>query len=188
VVPVRALALRALCGLAIAIGLAHDVAAQSAATSVPPKPAPLVAPAPRVAPRLLALPRPTALATIRGNAVDIAKAAVPNASVRLRDARLGRIVGSQMTDKDGKFTFQGVEPGSYVAEIVDENRSILASSPLIGANAGEQEVVVLKLPTSLLQFGRFLGSTTSSNTALETQAAAVGGVGAMLPGTPISER
>lgn len=191
-VPAWARALRALCGLAVVMGLVQDVTAQSPAGSVSsdatPKAAPVIAPAPRIPSRLVALPRTASLATIRGNAVDMAKAAVPNAPVRLRDARLGRIVGSQMTDKEGKFSFQSVEPGSYVAEIVDENRSVLASSQLIGANAGEQAVVLLKLPASLLQIGRFIGSTTSSNPALEAQAAAAGGVGAMRPGTPISER
>ncbi|MEP7305047.1 MAG: carboxypeptidase-like regulatory domain-containing protein [Acidobacteriota bacterium] len=176
------------CAIALLAGLVvQNVNAQvGASTGAVPKIAGPASPAPRVAPRLTPLPKPAALATIQGSAVDMEKAAVPNATVRLRDARLGKIVGSALSDKGGGFMFYSIEPGSYVAEVVDgESRSVIASSQIIGANAGELTTVVLRLPSNMPQFARLLGSTTSTNGALDAQA---GGVAAFRAGTPISER
>jgi len=190
VVSASARRVRAYCAVALLAGLGQSVMAQEkASTSTVPTIAGPASPAPRLAPRLAPLPKPGALATIQGSAFNMEKAAVPNTAVRLRDARLGKIVGSALSDKDGAFTFYSVEPGSYVAEVIDaESRSVIASSQIIGANAGELTMVTLKLPSNLPQLVRLLGSTTSSNGGLDAQAAASGGVAASRAGTPISER
>jgi len=39
-----------------------------------------------------------------------------NTVIRLRDARLGRVVDTVTTDKFGAFEFRALDPGSYVAE------------------------------------------------------------------------
>src|SRR5436190_9888713 len=65
-------------------------------------------------PRALADTRVTAYTTIQGNALDSLNAALPNSPVRLRDARYGRIVSSQLTDNAGLFLFSSVDPGSYI--------------------------------------------------------------------------
>ncbi len=69
------------------------------------------APALRAVPRMLAGTRPNVLATIQGNALDSTNGRLPNTQVRLRDARLGRILESQISDKSGLFEFKGVGPG-----------------------------------------------------------------------------
>jgi len=175
--------------LALALVASHDATGQSPAPDgATAKPATqLGVPKPRVAPRLLAVAPPNALATIKGNATSTEKGAVTNTTVRLRDARTGRIVGLALTDKDGVFTFRGVDPGSYIAEVMDQSQSVVAASQLIGANAGEVASVVLKLPTTVPQIGKLLGSTTPSNATLNSQAVA-GGVAAVTAVTPISER
>ena len=190
VVPASNRRLTMYCAVALLAGVVQNANAQvGASTGAPPRTAGLVSPATRVASRLAPLPKPGALATIQGTAFTMEKAAVPNAAVRLRDARLGRIVGSALSDKDGGFTFYSVEPGSYIAEVIDgESRSVIASSQIVGANAGELTLVALKLPSNLTQLARLLGSTTASNGGLEAQAAAAGGVAASRAGTPISER
>ena len=70
------------------------------------------------------------LGTIQGNALDSTNRKMINAIVRLRDARFGQIVDTQLTDKSGIFTFQKLEPGSYIVEIMANDQSILAASEL----------------------------------------------------------
>ena len=66
--------------------------------------------------------------------------------MRLRDARFGRIVGTQLTDKSGLFAFKAVDPGTYIVEIINNDESVLAASQLLHVNAGEAISAVVKLP------------------------------------------
>ncbi len=119
-----------------------------------------------------------ALTTIQGNALDSSNGRLANAVVRLRDARYGRIVDTQLTDKSGLFAFKAIDPGSYIVEIMSSDRSILAASELLNVNLGEVESAVVKLPFRISAF-------TPGVTAAVIQAAAVG-VAAVVPTIPIS--
>src|SRR5215471_20770462 len=77
------------------------------------------------------------LSTIQGNALDSANVRMSNAKIRLRDARFGRIVDKQTTDKSGIFTFSKVEPGTYIVELMSDDQSILAASELLNVNSGD---------------------------------------------------
>src|SRR4051812_22910638 len=59
----------------------------------------------RINPSLVTV-RPDALGIIQGNALDSTNGQLANATVRLRDARYGRVIGSQLTDQTGLFTFR----------------------------------------------------------------------------------
>jgi hypothetical protein len=139
------------------------------------------------APRLLPGTRADVLTTIQGNALDPANGALPNSTVRLRDARFGRILGSQVTDRAGLFAFHAVDPGSYVVEIMGANDStVLAASQLINVNAGEAVSAVVKLPFRTPPFAGLLGNTTSSAVAIALEAAAAGVLATTVAGNPIS--
>jgi hypothetical protein len=129
-----------------------------------------------------------ALTTIQGNALSSTNGQMNNVVVRLRDARFGRIVDSQLTDKSGMFAFKAIDPGSYIVEIMSSNdQSILAASQLLNVNAGEAVSAVVKLPFRLPPFAGIMGSTTSTPTAaaVATEAAA-SSVAAVVPTIPIS--
>jgi hypothetical protein len=126
------------------------------------------------APAVLPGTRETAFATIRVNALDSTGGILPDSPVRLRDARLGRIIGTQRTDKSGVFEFRGVDPGSYIAELLGPTDSVLAASQLINVNAGEAVSAVVKLPFRLPLLGGFLGHTTAQAIAITSAAAATG--------------
>jgi hypothetical protein len=129
------------------------------------------APAPaNVSPRMLPGTRPNVLTTIQGNALDSTNGSLPNALVRLRDARIGRIVDSQISDKSGLFAFKAVDPGSYIVEIVGNDQSILAASQMLNVNAGEAVSAVVKLPFKIPPFAGLLGNTTPSAVAITTAA------------------
>src|ERR1700748_1369399 len=77
------------------------------------------------------------LATIQGNALNSTNGALNDAVVRLRDARFGTIVDSQLTDKSGLFAFKSVDPGSYIVEVMSANdRSGLGALPMLKTDAG----------------------------------------------------
>ena len=98
-----------------------------------------------VTPRLLTGIRPTVATMIQGNALTSTNAQLPNAVVRLRDARFGRIVGTEMTDQTGLFTFRNVDPGTYIVEMMGDDSTVLAASQLLNVNGGDIVSAVVKL-------------------------------------------
>src|SRR3954467_12065986 len=65
-------------------------------------------------PQMLPRTPSDAFSTIRGNAVTADNMSFVNAFVRLRNARMGQIVETLVTDKAGSFAFRSIDPGSYV--------------------------------------------------------------------------
>ena len=141
----------------------------------PPAPAPVAK---------IAAARVAAFSTIMGNALDSTDGQLANVMVRLRDARFGRIVESQYTDKSGIFTFKAVDPGSYIVEILANDDTILAASQLLNVNAGETASTVVKLPFKVPPFAGMTASTPSAY-ALVLEAVATG-ITALVPTAPIS--
>jgi hypothetical protein len=175
--------------LFVGLSIAIWVPAASAQTSAPAAPAvvtrsatPTVTagaarsavPARAGAPAVLPGTRETAFSTIQGNALDSTDGILPDSPVRLRDARIGRIISTQRTDKSGVFEFRGVDPGSYIVELLGTTDSVLAASQLINVNAGEAVSAVVKLPFRLPPLGGLLGHTTAQAIAITSAAAATG--------------
>ncbi|MCC7417798.1 MAG: carboxypeptidase regulatory-like domain-containing protein [Acidobacteria bacterium] len=102
------------------------------------------------------------LGTIRGNALDSNGASLPNSAIRLRDARTGRIVGTQVTDDTGGFVFRSIDPGTYVVEVIGADQRVLAASQLLNVSAGESISAVVKLPFKIPPLAGFLGHTAQS--------------------------
>ena len=131
--------------------------------------------------------REKALTTIQGNALTSTNGQMNGAIVRLRDARFGRIVDTQTTDKSGMFAFKPIDPGTYVVEIMANDQSILAASQLLNVNAGDAVSAVVKLPFRIPPFAGIMGSTTSTPTAaVVATEAAISSVAALVPTIPIS--
>ena len=122
--------------------------------------------------------------TIQGHVLTSTNGAMPNVTVRLRDARFGRIVDTQLTDASGLFTFQNIEPGSYVVELMAADRStILTASQMIYVNAGDALSAVIKLPLRIPPFAGLMGSVSPSAAAV--QAAAMSVLAVTTPGTRV---
>jgi hypothetical protein len=128
------------------------------------------APTPSLVPRMLPGTRPNVLTTIQGNTLTSTNGALPYAVVRLRDARIGRIVDTQVSDKTGLFGFRAVDPGSYIVEIIGDDQTVLAASQMLNVNAGEVISAVVKLPLRIQRFAGLLGNTTPSAIAVTAAA------------------
>jgi hypothetical protein len=159
------------------LGCALFASAQQPAPVAPP-PAAVASVTPPVratAARVLPGTRPNVFTTIQGNTLNSVNGSLPNVTVRLRDARIGRIVDTQLTDKAGLFTFRDVDPGSYIVEVIAADQSsILAASQLLNVNAGDAISAVVKLPFRIPPFAGLLGNTAQSAAAVTAQAAASG--------------
>jgi hypothetical protein len=134
----------------------------------------------------LAKAKQNALTTIQGNALDSTNGQMNNVVVRLRDARFGRIVDTQVTDKSGLFAFKAIDPGSYIVEMMANDESVLAASQLLNVNPGEAVSAVVKLPFRIPPFAGIIGSTSApSATEVATQAAA-SSIASIVPTSPVS--
>jgi hypothetical protein len=157
---------------------AWQVAAQS---QIPVTPATSARVGASTSGRLLPGTKASQLSTIQGNALNATNGTLPDSLVRLRDARFGRIVDTQSTDKAGLFAFKVLDPGSYIVEIVNPSDSaVLAASQLINVNIGEAVSAVVKLPFRVAPYGGVLGTTAPQAVAVTTSAASSGILSAVI--------
>jgi hypothetical protein len=122
---------------------------------------------------------PNELVQLSGIARTTANAAVRFAPLRLRDARTGHIVGVTTSDQNGVFTFGSVRPGFYVVEITDNAGRVLATSPLISANAGDVIATLVKLPARFLVGGFFNGGVAGAGAGSGVAGASAGAIAAI---------
>jgi hypothetical protein len=145
-------------------------------------------PARAVTPRILPGTHADVFTTIRGNALTSTNGTLADGVVRLRNARTGHIVDSTRTDKAGLFEFRGVEPGSYIVELVGDDRSILAASQILNVNAGDVVSAVVKLPFRISPFESVLGHSAASAAIVAATAAASGVLATQVAGSDVSPR
>jgi hypothetical protein len=136
----------------------------------------------------LAAARQMASVRIQGNALNSTNGALPNQPVRVRDARFGKIVGTQVTDKAGLFSFGALDPGTYIVELIDRNNTVLAASELLMVSAGETVSTVVKLPFRLPPFAGIFGHTVQQAVAITSAAAAAGVLAERVTGVDASAR
>jgi len=114
------------------------------------------------------------LSSIQGNAVNGSNRALNDTLVRLRDARMGRIVETMTTDKQGMFAFRGIDPGNYVVEVMSPaNNGVLASSQVLNVGAGETVSALVKLSFRIPPLAGLIGNgsqTTASAVSTAAQA------------------
>jgi uncharacterized protein (DUF2141 family) len=126
------------------------------------------------------------LGTIQGNALDSTNRKMADARMRLRDARFGQIVATQLTDKSGIFTFQKLEPGSYIVEIMADDQSILAASELLNVDGGQIVSAIVKLPFRIPPAVGAAGGTARSTAWIIATQALASSIAAVVPTRPVS--
>jgi hypothetical protein len=138
------------------------------------------------APKMLPGTPSGVLATVQGNALNATNGPMPNTVMRLRDARFGRIVDTQVTDKSGTFAFKVFDPGSYVVEMLATDQTLLAASQILHVNAGDALSAVVRLPMHIPPFAGLLGSNIAPTAALIASQATATGIAAVVPTAPVS--
>jgi hypothetical protein len=117
----------------------------------------------------------SAFTTIQGNALSSTNGQLANSVVRLRDARLGRIVDTQVTDRSGLFAFRAVDPGNYVVELMaPDQTTVLSASQVLSVNAGDAVSAIVRLPFRIPPFAGLLGNSAPQAATVSSAAAASG--------------
>jgi hypothetical protein len=87
---------------------------------------------------------------------------VSNASLQLRDVASGEVVRTTRGDELGRFTFLKVSPGSYVVELVDEKRNVLALGEMFSIGPTETVATIVRLGTATAWYGGFFGNAAAA--------------------------
>jgi hypothetical protein len=129
----------------------------------------------------------SAFATIFCQALTATNHPIANVVLRVRDARLGRIVATQKTNAEGRVSFDPIDPGSYIIELIGDDQSIRATSQLLNVNAGESIATIVRLPSRLAAFAGVLTHSAPQAAAIAAAAAAAG-ILAVQPTNDVSPR
>ena len=161
---------------ALSLGLAVAFVTASAASAQPPAPA-----------QVLGSTRNSREATsVQGRVLDSKNTPMGDSPVRLRDARLGRIVATQRTDRAGAFAFRGLEPGNYVVEVLTPDGRVLAASDLLNVNAGDAATTLVHLPLRVPPVSSIVRRALPLASTVSAVAAAAGILGSEPPPNDVS--
>jgi hypothetical protein len=174
----------------VALVLVAAMSVQAAAQN--PAAAPASAPAATARPPVLPGTPAAAFGSIQVSAMSAGNTPLPHWSVRLRDARYGRLIATNITDEAGTFTFRDVDPGSYIIELLGGDQTVRATSALLAVNAGALVFAVVKLPTNPAALAVLLGvagvALGQAAAATVKKAAESAGIPAVQQTTAISAR
>lgn len=121
--------------------------------------------------------------TIQGTAWRGDTTPYPHALIRLRDVETGRGVARTTADKDGRFRFDDVKPGAYVAELLSNDDKVLAVGDLFNVMAGNQSLTLVRLSSKAPWFGGFWGNAAA---AVIAAASTLGVTASGSSGRPVS--
>jgi hypothetical protein len=116
-------------------------------------------------------------ASIFGTAWRGDNSPIADARLRLRNVITGRTEATTVANEDGRFTFSGIEGGTYVVELVSESGKILAVGQVFAISSGETVATFVRLGTRVPWYTSFF----SNAAAAATTAAAAQGVTALAP-------
>jgi len=71
--------------------------------------------------------------------------AFPNSAVRLRNLETGRVDAAATANEEGRFTFDNLEGGSYVIELVDGDGKVIALGQTFRVEPGETVATFVRL-------------------------------------------
>ena len=79
----------------------------------------------------------TTTGIISGTAQDLSGGRLANVSVRVRNAKLGRVILETQTGTAGQFLVPGMPPDIYIVEALDSSGQVIGVSPTVSTVAGE---------------------------------------------------
>lgn len=96
--------------------------------------------------------------TILGSVWNARNEGVPGALVRLRNIASGRIEATARANDVGRFTFEGVEGGSYVLELVNDDGRVIAMGHNFTVLPGETIATFIRLGAKPPWFAGFFAN------------------------------
>lgn len=121
--------------------------------------------------------------SVTGVAWDAHDAPIAGPRVRLRDLRSAKIAAAVQGDDTGRFTFESVESGQYVVELVDAKGRVLAVGSPFTLSPGATVATFVRLGSRAPAVGALFGNTAA---AVISSAAGLGITAVKSTGTPVS--
>lgn len=115
--------------------------------------------------------------SVLGSAWNADSSPVKGAHLRLRNVLSGVVEATAIANDDGRFTFENVEGGTYVVELVSDNGRILTVGHPFTIAPGETVATFVRLGAKVPWFEAFFGNAA----AAATSAAASEGISAIAP-------
>jgi hypothetical protein len=113
--------------------------------------------------------------TIIGSAWTAENQPIPEARLQLRNVISGRIEATTVANSAGQFTFQNVEGGSYVVELINTGGKVQLAGHVFSIAPGETVATFVRAGTKVPWFTGFFNNTVSavSSTAASEGIAAI---------------
>src|SRR5712692_8572675 len=108
---------------------------------------------------------------ISGKARGAKNESLRNLQARVRDVGTGQIVGQTTTNRDGDYTFTGLNPGTYVVEIVSGTGLVIATTSTVTLTVGAMVATGVTVTATAAAAAAGVGAGAAAATA----AAAGGG-------------
>jgi hypothetical protein len=102
---------------------------------------------------------------------------IPDAHLRLRNVMTGQIEATAVANTEGRFTFDHIERGTYVIELVADNGKILTVGRPFTIEPGETVATFVRLGTRVPWMQSFFANTAAAAAA----SAASEGITAIAP-------
>jgi hypothetical protein len=83
--------------------------------------------------------------SVRGVVWNADNTPLPNAKVRLRNLHTGRVDAAATANENGQFTFDSLEGGSYVIELVGDDGKVIALGQSFRIEPGETIATFVRL-------------------------------------------
>jgi hypothetical protein len=99
---------------------------------------------------------------ILGTAWNSDSTPIPSAKIRLRNVLTGKIDATGVASDLGQFSFNEIESGSYVIELVSDSGKVLAIGQTFSLAPGETVATFVRLGTKLPWFHAFFGNAAAS--------------------------
>jgi hypothetical protein len=115
--------------------------------------------------------------TILGVAWNADDTPIKHANLRLRNVASGKLTAATIANETGHFTFENIEGGTYLVELVNDSGRVRAVSDIFTIAPGETVATFVRLGSKVPWVTAFFGNSASSVTA----AAATLGIAAIAP-------
>jgi hypothetical protein len=125
----------------------------------------------------------TPVTSVRGVAWNSDNSPLPTAKVRLRNLHTGRVDATAVTTEIGQFTFNGLDSGAYVIELVGDSGSVIAVGQSFRLETGETVATFVRLPP---RQSWFAGAFSNTAAAVVAAASSAGVTAIGSPGPPVS--
>src|SRR3990170_3745471 len=99
--------------------------------------------------------------TILGTVWDAQSRPIPDAQVRLRNLTTGKVEATARASQSGQFTFQNVEGGNYVLELLNDEGRVLAVGQTFSVAPGETVATFVRLGARLPWFSGFFNNAAA---------------------------